>query len=214
MPLTSHVAASRPIHHAARAPALSVPLYAYEAGGASRPFREQRANPMPTQKKTSKRARPRSSRWRTCHSKYPMVSIAVARRAIVSIAPAPRGGAAAYQGSGERESRGRVGAQARCKPPLCAPPPFRVQLPHQICNWSRPYASLAQRGGCWGCDGGEEQEEEAIRCGEGGQEEQQRGDDRGRAPGRGCRVGVAGRVRDGEGGEEDVASIHARTCTH
>jgi len=27
MPLTSHVAASRPIHHAARAPALSVPLY-------------------------------------------------------------------------------------------------------------------------------------------------------------------------------------------
>ena len=175
---------------------------------------------MPTQKKTSKRARPRSSRWRTCHSKYRMVSIAVARRAIVSIAPAPRGGAAAYQGSGGRESRGRVGAQARCKPPLCPAfrppplPPLQVQLPHQICNWSRPYASLAQRGGCWGCDGGEEQEEEAVRRGEGGQEEQQRSEDRGRAPGPGCRVGVAGRVTDGEGGEEEVASIHARTCTH
>ena len=47
MPLTSHVAASRPIHHAARAPALSVPLYAYKAGGASRPFREQRAESQP-----------------------------------------------------------------------------------------------------------------------------------------------------------------------
>ena len=169
---------------------------------------------MPTQKKTSKRARPRSSRWRTCHSKYRMVSIAEARRAIVSIAPAPRGGAAAHQGSGGRESRGRVGAQARCKPPLCAPPPFRVQLPHQIRNWSRPHASLAQRGGCWGCDGGEEQEEEAVRRGEGGQEEHQRSDDRGRAPGPGCRVGVAWRVTDGERGEEEVASIHARTCTH
>ena len=47
MPLTSHVAASRPIHHAARAPALSVPLYAYKAGWASRPFREQRAESQP-----------------------------------------------------------------------------------------------------------------------------------------------------------------------
>jgi hypothetical protein len=171
---------------------------------------------MPTQKKTSKRARPRSSRWRTCHSKYRMVSIAVARRAIVSIAPAPRGVAAAHQGSGGRESRGPGSLQTTLvpSPPPCPHAPLQVQLPHQICNWSRPHASLAQRGGCWGCDGGEEQEEEAVRRGEGRQEEQQRSDDRGRAPGPGCRVGVAGRVTDGEGGEEEVASIHARTCTH
>ena len=122
------------------------------------------------------------------------------------------------QGAGRvvGESGPRLAANHPCAQPSALPalPPLQVQLPHQIRNWSRPHASLAQRGGCWGCDGGEEQEEEAIRRGEGGQEEQQRGDDRGRAPGRGCRVGVAGRVTDGEGGEEEVASVHARTCTH
>ena len=85
---------------------------------------------MPTQKKTSKRARPRSSRWRTCHSKYRMVSIAVARRAIVSIAPAPRGGAAAHQGSGGRESRGPGSLQTTLVPSLPPSPPLSRYICH------------------------------------------------------------------------------------
>ena len=171
---------------------------------------------MPTQKKTSKRARPRSSRWRTCHGKYRMVSIAVARRAIVSIAPAPRGGAAAHQGSGGREIRGPGALQPtlvpslppRPRPPLpgtVATPDLQLEPPTRQPCAARRLLGLRRRGGAGGGGGpprrgrteGAPAERRSRPCAWA------------RLQGRCCTAGQGWRGRRGGGGIDSRTHVHS-----